>query len=253
MANLSDIITPTNVVTATSTTTMTNKTLVAPALGTPASGVMTSVTGLPLATGVTGTLPAANGGTGVTAAGASGNVLTSNGSTWASTAPVSSAGLVHISTVTASNVSSAEFTTSLSSYESFIVVCTAFYPATNSADILFRFNTNSSNYTGIMGGVNDSGASYAIERGTEMVLSYNQNSTAANADLTSAQINIFGNASGEYKNVVGIAGYRSSNYGQMSMNISGGWRDTAALTSIKFYPSAGNFYGKFMLYGVTTS
>jgi hypothetical protein len=56
--------------TTTGTETLTNKTFVSPTLGTPTSVTLTYGTGLPLSTGVTGTLPIANGGTGATTAAA---------------------------------------------------------------------------------------------------------------------------------------------------------------------------------------
>jgi hypothetical protein len=61
MALLSNIITPTNVLTANSTNTVTNKTI---------SGASNTITNISLTTSVTGTLPIANGGTGATSASA---------------------------------------------------------------------------------------------------------------------------------------------------------------------------------------
>jgi hypothetical protein len=97
MATLSSIITPTNILTESSTDTLTNKTI---------SGSNNTLSNVSLTTAVTGTLPVANGGTGAAtltannvllgngtsalqavAPGSSGNILTSNGTTWASTAP----------------------------------------------------------------------------------------------------------------------------------------------------------------------
>lgn len=77
-----------------------------------------------LATGVTGTLPAANGGTGLTAPGTAGNVLMSNGTAWTSSA-ISSGALTLLQTVTASSSSTVDLQTGIgSTYDFYLITFT---------------------------------------------------------------------------------------------------------------------------------
>jgi hypothetical protein len=85
---------------------LTNATLVAPALGTPASGVLANCTGLPIVAGTTGTLSVARGGTGITTFGtgvatALGQNVTGSGGIALATSPTFVTPTLGVATATA--------------------------------------------------------------------------------------------------------------------------------------------------------
>ena len=113
-------------------------TLITPALGTPASGVGTNLTGIPLNTAVTGILPGANGGTGVNNSGftitLAGNLITTGSfnTTFAASATATYTLPTATSTLLANNLGLAGGTTLIGGN-------------TSTGSIIFRDTSNSTN------------------------------------------------------------------------------------------------------------
>ena len=143
-----------------------------------------TLSGVDLTTQVTNTLPAGNGGTGITSPGASGNVLTSNGTAWISSPPASGAtaqvivlgtAVVGTASTTAGQPIYGKSVTVASStwyhFEGYFSVSKSAGATTHVIDVLFggtatinsidwssinNWSATSSNYTGYTGGAGSS-------------------------------------------------------------------------------------------------
>ena len=98
---------------------------------------------------VTGTLPAIDGSnlTGILpAVGSSGNVLTSDGSNWSSTAPAGGGAWTLISTGTASNSASLDFTGLGSTYDVHVLVFNDVRPASDGRQLCVKVGIGSTTW-----------------------------------------------------------------------------------------------------------
>ena len=233
---------PSTVVTTTGTQTLTNKTI----------GVSQ----------LTGTLPVANGGTGLTSLGSASQVLRVNSGATALEFATASSDFVKLAETTASNVSSVSlngyFTTDYDIYK--IYVDGIYASADGYAGITFNttgsYTQQTSSYDYVMGAYRDvntdaEGASY--DNGdNQAYIRFLQSGTSITTGGSVEFVLFNPMSTTQYKMVAGSAVFRNASY-ISGTGFCGSWNTTTAITGINFKMTSGggNLYArKIRLYGI---
>jgi hypothetical protein len=246
MATLSSIITPTNIVTAASTTTLTNKTLTAPTI---ASANLT--TALTLAG----------------AAGTNGQVLTSAGSGLPSWITPAAGALTFLSSVTASNSSTVDVETTFdSTYSVYMLVGSGIRLNTDNTALNVRMKISGSyattDYKWILGNITNTSANNAYlgrTSGGDTETTVLRIGHELGNSSTSGQYNmvmyIYVPSSTTLKKTISWTGTSINSANEIcNQGGVGQSNSTGALTGIRFLPATGLIQiGTFRLYGIANS
>tara|TARA_R110000822_G_scaffold48803_1_gene128194 strand:- start:196 stop:1119 length:924 start_codon:yes stop_codon:yes gene_type:complete len=229
-----------------------------------------------------GTLPVAGGGTGAAthtannvligagtsavtsvAPSTSGNVLTSTGTVWASTAPAGGgAGLVFVSTATASDDATLSFTGISSTYAQYVFIISALRPATSGAELRLRVSTNGGSSYDTGSTDYCSGVRYLI--GGTLSMGVNDNDTFlrvgpptgnASNDSVNGRMELHSASdSAKFTQISSLGSFSRTNGDPKAYYSGGGRKSVAAHNAVQFSMSSGNITsGSIRMYGIANS